>query len=62
MINLKKGEINTTNDEQVEKILEDLDNPLTPDEEVLAMLDEDPEDDEDLEDLDNDDFQLRIVE
>ena len=60
MINLKKGD-NTT-EEQVEKLLEDLDNPLTPDEQVESMLDEDPEDDEDLEDLDDEDFQLRIIE
>ncbi len=61
MINLQKGEINTNNDEEVEKLLEDLDNPLTPDEEIEKLIDEDP-DDEDLDDLDDDDFQLRIAE
>ena len=61
MINLQKGVINTNNDEEVEKLLEDLDNPLTPNEEIEKLIDEDP-DDEDLDDLDDDDFQLRIAE
>lgn len=60
MINLQRTEINTT-DEEVEKLLENLDNPLTPDEEIEKLIDEDP-DDEDLEELDDDDFQIRIVE
>ena len=61
MINVQKGVINTNNDEEVEKLLEDLDNPLTPNEEIEKLIDEDP-DDEDLDDLDDDDFQLRIAE
>ena len=61
MINLQKGVINTNNDEEVEKLLEDLDNPLTPNEEIEKLIDEDP-DDEDLDNLDDDDFQLRIAE
>jgi SRSO17 transposase len=62
MINLQKGVINTNNnDEEVEKLLEDYLNPLTPDEEIEKLIDEDP-DDEDLEDLDDDDFQIRIAE
>ena len=61
MINLQKGVINTNNDEEVEKLLEDLDNPLTPSEEIEKLIDEDP-DDKDLDDLDDDDFQLRIAE
>ena len=61
MINLQKGVINTNNDEEIEKLLEDLDNPLTPNEEIEKLIDEDP-DDEDLDDLDDDDFQLRIAE
>lgn len=54
MINLQKGEINTNNDEEVEKLLEDLDNPLIPDDEDY--------DEGGFEDLDDDDFQLRIAE